>query len=800
MTYDFDQANLKLLKKQYAEATRRTVFFLGAGCSAEIGLPTWYGLARGLYEFVDSNTPTTALQGNLLSAFHDAEEAYKARDYWKFFSLVEQNWSQLYEDFLNGQFNHEYLTSCPVPKVYAAIWRMRNVGQVLTLNIDGLLGRAYREAFPSETETLMEFPGTGVTDSRPYFDRNHPLLLNLHGSFAMRSSWVMNGTERDRLFNGFENGNYRSFIKSIFEKHNVVFLGVNIRDDAISPIIEQISGDKLFQNHYWITNDVSPDDYAWAQKNGVRVVTYSPDYDSVGGRVDSNSILSILDDIETYRSLDEGAILPELPSCQDELPSPEALLTQCAVDRLAVREMLSKRLEALGSTRGFDSKGANAFVREYSLPIEHASMLGAVPDYDRLHNIKITQEISASNASSVWMGLTPEQTLVCIKSVSSQAFKDRIERESFRRGVESLYYLNASNHSVAPKYLFHTNVPMAVGMEYVEGTSLSDFFEADRATLRENWLDVAISIFGSVLVCHKSEGGVLHRDLKPKNIILEGIYYGADNDELTDCNVRFINFDMSWHKFSSGNSKSVAADEIGYYAPEQRISANAGTPRTAKTDVYMLGMLLVFLASEAPPPEGGARLDGWTDMVASKVRVRINNKLAANRLTRLICRMTAVNPDERPDLAAALADLEVLKPVQSEHWQVVDPDLFVERILTSIDFDYDWDELKLEGTLKTPRQIELKLGFKQRGQLVTLKFMRARDDGMNRKNFGGRLGELIGEVNTELKAEGWSTDLAGGYHSRSINASIPLSVLRQDPDTGVRQTKSLVEKLMRQIT
>jgi len=293
MPYEFDQANLKLLKKQYAEATRRTIFFTGAGCSAEVGIPTWNGLAKGLFNYIDENTPSSVLQGDLLDVFHDTEEAYKSGDYWRFFDLAESKWSQFYEDYLEQRFSHEYLNSCAIPKVYTAIWRMRNVGQVLTLNIDGLLGRAYREAFPASQESLMEFPGTSVTDSRSYFDRNHPLLLNLHGTYSMRSSWVMKEAERERLFSSFDNGNYRNFIKSIFERHNVIFLGVNIRDVAISPIIEQISEDKLFQNHYWITSDVSTDDYTWAQQNGVRVINYTPELDDAGSRVDSKAILSI---------------------------------------------------------------------------------------------------------------------------------------------------------------------------------------------------------------------------------------------------------------------------------------------------------------------------------------------------------------------------------------------------------------------------------------------------------------------------------------------------------------------------
>tara|TARA_R100000541_G_C1871366_1_gene80843 strand:- start:179 stop:667 length:489 start_codon:yes stop_codon:yes gene_type:complete len=162
--------------------------------------------------------------------------------------------------------------------------------------------------------------------------------------------------------------------------------------------------------------------------------------------------------------------------------------------------------------------------------------------------------------------------------------------------------------------------------------------------------------------------------------------------------------------------------------------------------------------------------------------------------------MTAVDPEERPDLTAAVADLEVLKPVIANQWETVDPDVFVEKILTQVDYDYNWIDEALEGSLQTPRQINLTLGFKQRGQLVVLKFMRARDDGMDRKNFGGRLGDLIGEVRSELKANGWTTEVAGGHHSRSITATIPIAELKDEPLKRITQTKTAIERLMKQIT
>ena len=107
MAFDPEQGTLKLLKQRYAEASKRTVFFVGAGCSTEVGLPDWRSLADDLFSRLDDATPSTALTGELLAKFHSASELKEKGDYWNFFGLVEGTWKTLYEDFLSETFSSE---------------------------------------------------------------------------------------------------------------------------------------------------------------------------------------------------------------------------------------------------------------------------------------------------------------------------------------------------------------------------------------------------------------------------------------------------------------------------------------------------------------------------------------------------------------------------------------------------------------------------------------------------------------------------------------------------------------------
>jgi len=799
MSFDSDQDTLKILKKRYAESSRRTVFFIGAGCSVEVGLPDWWNLAAALHERLDSATPASALTAELLEKFNEADEFRQNGKFWEYFQTVEENWRTVYEDFLSETFSSELLQKCDIPSVYKKIWRMRNVGQVLTLNIDGLLKRAYDAVSGINFAQIFEFPGVSVTDSKSYFARNYPVILNLHGIYTHRSTWVMNSQERAKLFSGFGRGEYKSFLRHIFETYNIVFIGVNIRDVAISPIIEEISNSDLTQDHFWITPNISRENFTWAQQKGVRVIDYKPENSDNLKQSHSAVICAILDEIERYKSFDSAVILPEREmDASADFPLAKDFLPSVMANPMEARSKLDARIEYIGQNNGFNGRQMSSFVAEYSVPIELSSVIGKNEPYNKIGNLEISSSISESNSSNVWLARNTEnESLFAIKTLSGQAFKDNVERESFRRGIESLYQLNRASSSVAPRFIFHTNTPLSIAMEYIEGASLSDHQNGSKNFIQDNWHFIFEKICRALLVCHVSEGEVLHRDIKPKNIILEGAYVGCDIEEFISSSIRFINFDMSWHKFSAGNTKSVSADEVGYYSPEQRNIINSDSPRTAKTDIYMLGMTLLSIISDQPPPEGGSRIKDWDAFVNNKIFVRLNrDRLVATRVSRLIINMTNADSDARPDLRSVISDWELIGFAMRNEWAAADPDLFVEKVLTEIGYDHNWDEDRMCGKIISSQQVELSLGYVARGQRMEMKWMRQRDDGTDRKNFGGKLGELSSKVRLQLTGYGWEVEEGGGHHSRSILATIRVRDLVDNWLESVSRVREVVKRLM----
>ncbi len=803
MPFDHTQDNLKRLKKDYAEGTKRTVFFIGAGCSVEVGLPSWQKLADDILAKLDRATPSSAMDDEMLERFFEVEGAHEDRDYWTMFDLVETHWKGFYEDYLNTEFSEERMRQLDIPIVYEKIWKMRNIQQVMTLNIDGLLARAYSSVNPAKALKLMEYPGRSITDSQHSFSKNHPTLLNLHGDHAARSTWVMTKAERKKLFESFEHGSYKQFLRHIFSVYNVVFIGVNLLDDALSPIIEELARAKLLTNHYWLTANISPEANRWAQANAVRVITYTPEVATTGERVDSTVICAMLDEIEQFQSFDQEVVLPELERVGEEgFPTPAEMVDLLNTDRPAAMALLSGRIEDIGRNTSFDQRAINRFLTEYDIAVQMALVIGKSAPHDRIIGRRLVDKISASQSSSVWLveepGVQPPSFQI-LKFLNAQAQASTTERESFRRGIESLFYLKDTNTAIAPKYITHTNMPLALVMEQIEGVSLEEIRKSAPQVIKDHWLEIFTKVCTAVEDCHLSDGRVLHRDLKPQNILLSGVGWDADAKDIRDAGVKLINFDMSWHKLSSGDTKSISAEDVGYFAPEQRNFANSESPRNARTDVYMLGMVLFSLISTSTPPGDGAKNIDWKDLVKRQITTKVTDKLVANRTARLILRMTERDTKDRPDMREVITELETIDEAVRQDWQNATPELFVEKILVDSAVNYEWSEVEMKGRVAAISAYNLELSFNNRGQVVKIHFERTRDQSAQRRNFSANLRAHVKGIEKDLQQHGWSPSASSSWDSAVLDAGKKARELQEDVEGSVAYVAKIIGQLMKQI-
>jgi serine/threonine protein kinase len=124
-----------------------------------------------------------------------------------------------------------------------------------------------------------------------------------------------------------------------------------------------------------------------------------------------------------------------------------------------------------------------------------------------------------------------------------------------------------------------------ITMEYVEGESLAERLERLDALPAAACRDVLRDVARGLGAAHAA--GVIHRDLKPGNVLLRK---GTDAAVVAD-------FGVAAEAARDGRAEALRAGTRGYMAPEQA----AGAPPDARSDLYSLGVLAQRMAGGRLP-------------------------------------------------------------------------------------------------------------------------------------------------------------------------------------------------------
>ena len=165
-----------------------------------------------------------------------------------------------------------------------------------------------------------------------------------------------------------------------------------------------------------------------------------------------------------------------------------------------------------------------------------------------------------------------------------RATGDAVMAERFRREAAVMKRLRHPN--IVALYHFHEGDPAALILEYVPGPTLADLVEANGwlAPLRAARI---IEEIAAALDCAHAQG-VIHRDVKPSNILLPP----RGPARLYDFGVAHIDED---------SSLTVMGDILGtieYASPEQ---VHANEVPDARSDVYSLAAVAYFALTKTPP-------------------------------------------------------------------------------------------------------------------------------------------------------------------------------------------------------
>ncbi|HST20421.1 MAG TPA: serine/threonine-protein kinase, partial [Blastocatellia bacterium] len=163
----------------------------------------------------------------------------------------------------------------------------------------------------------------------------------------------------------------------------------------------------------------------------------------------------------------------------------------------------------------------------------------------------------------------------------------RFEQEA--RAASLIHHPHAIN--VMDYGIGEGNIPFIV-MEFVRGITIGELLRSEGALSVERAANILRQASGALDVAHSV--GVVHRDIKPDNIIIAE-YDGSDWVEVVDFGVAKIQEDVNRRINLTGANIIVGTPR--YMSPEQCEEK----PVDARSDIYSLGIVLYeMLSNEAP--------------------------------------------------------------------------------------------------------------------------------------------------------------------------------------------------------
>ena len=258
--------------------------------------------------------------------------------------------------------------------------------------------------------------------------------------------------------------------------------------------------------------------------------------------------------------------------------------------------------------------------------------------------------------------------------VAVKILKDEyLANEEFRRRFK--------NESKAIAVLSHPNIVKVfnvsygdrlqyIVMEHVEGITLKEYIEQQGRLGIKETVHFTIQILRALQ--HAHDKGIVHRDIKPQNIML-----------LSNGNIKVTDFGIA--RFSYSDTKTMTDSAIGsvhYISPEQA----RGDSTDSRADIYSVGVVLYeMLTGQLPFQSDNSVSVALMQLQSDPIRPRELNSSIPVGLEQIVMHaMQKNNKDRYQSAAEMLLDIEEFKRnptirFQRDYFVDTDPTKFVPK-------------------------------------------------------------------------------------------------------------------------
>lgn len=262
-----------------------------------------------------------------------------------------------------------------------------------------------------------------------------------------------------------------------------------------------------------------------------------------------------------------------------------------------------------------------------------------------LGHYEIVAELGRGGMGVVYKGFEPAlNRFVAIKELSPSLAHDPQLVERFLREARSMAALN-DPHIIQIYFIGQENGQPFFVMEFVEGESLSGLLKREGRLQPEVALKILHQTAQGLATAH--DAGVIHRDIKPGNLMLSS----RGQVKIADFGIALATQDLSKKLTSTGEFVGTP----GYLSPEVCL----GKPVDQRSDVFSLGIVLFEMLSGKTPFSDESPLGLMLEVVKAEIPdVRQLNEAVDTQAAAILAKMLAKDPAERfqncHDLAAAL--------------------------------------------------------------------------------------------------------------------------------------------------
>ncbi len=246
-----------------------------------------------------------------------------------------------------------------------------------------------------------------------------------------------------------------------------------------------------------------------------------------------------------------------------------------------------------------------------------------------------------------------ENRMVAVKILREEFLENEEFLRRFRNESKAIALLNHPNIVKVYDVSFSEKLP-AIVMEYIDGVTLKDYIDQQHVLTWKEAVHFTVQILRALQ--HAHDRGVVHRDIKPQNIML-----------LSDGTIKVMDFGIA--RMSRSEQRTLTQSAIGsvhYISPEQA----CGGDTDEKTDIYSVGIMLFEMLTGRLPFEADSPVSVALKQIQSQPLLpREINPEIPEALEEITMRAMQKDPAKRYQSAAEmLQDIDEFKKNPSIHF------------------------------------------------------------------------------------------------------------------------------------